>query len=520
MKKNRIGGIAVALIIIACVCLSFFGTQLFLKHYAVVGVRYYPKDTQVLDLRGEEVSPQQYIRLSRDLPDTPILWNVALTEKTVANTLEELTINSLDVKDISAISCMRNLQVVHAENCRDYSALAKLKKSLPDVQVLYFVPVGNTVCDQDTERVEVPDLDEEQISLLACLPNLNRVDATGCTDFDLIRRLQEERPEWNVTYRVVMGSSELSPALTSARVENATYAEIVAGIPGMDALEKLTLANPNASVEELLELREDFPEIAIHWESNFAGVTVKDDAVELDLSGIPLTSVEEAEAAANLCPDLQLLDLSDCGIDNETMAAFRERHRQDYKVVWTIHFSKKCKLRTDEKAFMPLKQGEYYFQESYTPNLKYCEELETIDLGHHKFRSVDWARYMPHLKWLILAHTEVQYIDALASCKELIYLELDFSTVRDLSPLVECTALEDLNVGNTINSPKLDPLLQMPWLKHLWVEGRSGLNVAAMQEALPDTIICTSSRTADGLGWRKLPNYFKQRDNLGMYYMR
>lgn len=519
MKKKGLGGIAIALLIIACVCLSFFGTQLFLNRYAVVGVRYYPKDTAVLDLRDQKVQPKQYIRLSRDLPDTQILWNVALTEKSVLNTQEELTLNTLAPRDISAIACMKDLKVVHAENCRDYAALAQLKKKLPEVQVLYFVPIGDTVCDQDTERVEVPNLSEDQIPLLACLPSLNRVDATGCTDFDLIHALQEEHPEWNVTYRVVMGSTELSPSLSSARAEGADYQQVAAGIPGMDDLKTLVLSNPKASVEQLLQLRQEFPEVEIHWESNFAGVTVRDDAVELDLTGIPLTSVEEAETAANLCPNLQLLNLSDCGIDNETMAAFRERHRPDYKVVWTIHFSPKCQLRTDEKAFMPLKQREYYFQESYTHDLMYCEELETIDLGHHKFRSVDWVRYMPHLKWLILAHTEVQYIDALSSCKELIYLELDYSTVRDLSPLVGCTALEDLNVGNTLNSPSLEPLLQMPWLKHLWVEGRSGLNVTAMQEALPNTVICTSSRTPDGLGWRKLPNYYKQRDNLGMYYM-
>ena len=40
------------------------------------------------------------------------------------------------------------------------------------------------------------------------------------------------------------------------------------------------------------------------------------------------------ESLANLLPNLQKLIMSDCGIDNETMADFRERARDRYKVVW------------------------------------------------------------------------------------------------------------------------------------------------------------------------------------------
>ena len=98
------------------------------------------------------------------------------------------------------------------------------------------------------------------------------------------------------------------------------------------------------------------------------------------------------------------------------------------------------------------------------------------------------------------------------------FLELDNSCIRDISPLVDCTALEDLNLGNTFCS--VEPILGMTWLKNVYMihRGSGGL----VGQALKDTRVVTSTdpdAATVGYGWRRLPNYYAMRDCLHAPYM-
>ncbi len=210
--------------------------------------------------------------------------------------------------------------------------------------------------------------------------------------------------------------------------------------------------------------------------------------------------------------------MSDCGIDNETMAAFRERQRENYKVVWTVYLSDKAKARTDDIYFMPIQQGEYYLLDQHTENLKYCEDMICIDVGHHAIHNIDFVSYMPNLKYLIIAHTEVQDVSPIVNCQELIYLEVDWSTIRDYTPITKLKKLEDLNLNQTWCD--LTPITEMTWLKNLWIPGRGYRWGQMLTEALPNTRVQYQKGNAPGEGWRNLQNYYDMRDILGMEYMK
>lgn len=518
-KKPRLRWLWVLLGAAAMETVLFFAGLWALDHYTIVDERIYPKHAAMLDLRERELSVRNYTHLTEALPETVILWQVPLEEVRVPSDAEEAQVAFLTETILENLQYLPNLSTLTIDRADDLHLLAWLRAAYPECRVLYTVTIGDTVYDQDAVEVAAPNLDEEQAARLEFLPALSSVDVTGCKNYDLIHRLQEERPQWHVAYTLSIGSEALNVEAKGIRVENASCQEIVDVLPGLPQLETLTLVNPRADAQELMQLRRNYPTLEIHWQAEVFGHTLTDETEELDLTGVPVTDLGEVEAAAAMCPDLQKLILSDCGLDSETLAAFREEKRQEYKVVWTIYFSPKCSARTDDVYFMPYQQGEAYFQEAYVHDLMYCEDMVTIDLGHHKIRTVEFVRYMPHLQFLILTDTEVQDITPLETCKELIYLELDASVVKDLTPLQRCTALEDLAASRMTSYPPLEPLMEMPWLKNLWIQGRK-VNLAAMQEALPNTRIVTADKTPAGQGWRNLPNYYKQRDNLGMYYMK
>lgn len=514
-KSNRT--LLILISVISLMLVLVIGLMLLMTFCVYAGGRFLPKDAEVLDLRGKKVSMENYQDILRKFPDSTIFWDVPFQDTGIANTETEITITSLSDGDVAQLDYLTALQTVRAEGCTDYAQLAELQLRHPQAKVLYSVTVGGSSYDQDTTSLNLKGLTEADAAALKGLTRLTEVSVSGCDNYALLRQLQQENPQWNLRYTVSLNGETLPWDQESLELKGATAEELETALSALPRLTSLRVSSPEAEMDELLALREAYPQSGLVWDVEIYGKTVTSDTTELDISGIQVESCGEVEKLARYLPDLEKLIMSDCGIDSETMAEFRERQRENYKVVWTVYLSKKAKVRTDETYFMPIQQGEYYLQDQHTPELKYCEDMVCIDVGHHTIHNIDFVAYMPHLKYLILAHTEVQDISPISNCKELVYLELDWSTVRDYSPLLGCTALEDLNLNKTYCD--LTPITQMTWLKNLWIPGRGYTDQQEVIAALPNTRVFTHNTGTPGEGWRNLPNYYAMRDYLGMHYM-
>ena len=129
---------------------------------------------------------------------------------------------------------------------------------------------------------------------------------------------------------------------------------------------------------------------------------------------------------------------------------------------------------------------------------------------------------MPKLKYLIICSAPVTSLEPLRNAKELYYLEMFFTNVRDLSPILDLPNLRHLNISHL----RLDDYTQLFRMKQLerlwWVD--SGLSEAQQQElreALPNTEICfwAWDNNAVGNNWRDDPSYYEMRKNLNMNYV-
>ncbi len=519
MKRKGVAGLIFFTVLVIALAVTLVATYWTLSHYVVLNWQLYPKNQQVLDLRDRAVTPEEYRTLSWRMPETTILWTVPLCGDYFPSDAEELTILRLNESDLEGFSYFPNLQVVHAEECTDYMCLALLWKQYPEVNVIYTVPISGQEYTPDAAVVTPTTLTQADVQNLSCLPNLQKIDGTGCRDFVILRELERDHPEWDVQYITSIAGTEFTPTTRSLELTGAAYEELSVGLGAMPELKTLTIHAPSATGDELIKLREEYPNVEIHWDLEVFGQTFPDDATEVDISDQPIDSIDQAKQIAALFPNLTKLIVNSVGIDNEAMAAYREEVRSDYKVVWTIYFSDKCKARTDDTYFMPTKQGEYYFQDSYTHDLRYLEDMVCLDLGDHSnIKNIEYVAYMPHLKYLILAWSQVQDISPISNCKELIYLEIDHCIVHDYTPLLGCTALEDLNISDPHYYVDVTPVTQMTWLKNLWAQDRSYTDKVTLKEALPDTNVVISG-TPNGQKWRNLQNYYDMRDYLGMYYM-
>lgn len=524
MNRKGLAGTIVITVLAIALAVILLASFIILKLFVVQGGQMFPRNREVLDLRTQAITPEDYDALIWKMPDTQILWSVPFQGSYYDSSIQELTITHLKEADVGLLVYFPQLEAVNAQSCTDYGALKQLYLQYPQVEVRYTIPIGGRAYGPDTETVILQQLTREDIALMEQLPRLTQVDGTGCRESALLQELEQTHPQWDIVYLTSIAGTKFSADTQALEVTGAEFLELYVGLSAMPELKTLTIHNPQASGEELMQLREEYPQVSIDWDVKIFGRTYPDDTVELDISAAPVGSIEAAKEYASKFPQLTKLIVDSGSIPHEDMAAFREEMRSSYKVVWTVVFTEKFKARTDAVCFMPSSQNEGRFNEDHVYAMRYFEDLVCIDVGHMKIKTVDFVTYMPHLKYLILADTSVEDITPLQSCKELVYLELDHCVVRDYTPLLGCTALEDLNLNDYQWKVSIEPIKQMTWLKNLWVPTRSYTEKMELIEALPNTrveiadpataFVSPTQRCPDGTGWRNLKNYYDMRDML------
>ena len=528
----------VLLIVLAVVLLAVGIAVWFLLTHVRVAGTFYSRNADVLDLRFADITTADYDKLREKAPNSEILWRIPFQGKTYDQDTDVLYVTSLTDEDVTTLDYFTRLKTVEAQDCTDYPQLAALAARRPEVAVEYTVTIDGREYAQDAAVVSVSGITDEEIDLLTYLPELTAVTAVGCRTPEEMTKLRDFCREKGISFDLRFGTKTYPDTVEELDVTGITDEELEL-LQLLPELKTLHLVNPDADPATVTQLRSTYPKVDISWEVEIAGVSFPDDTKEVDLSAVlesktttdtvtDTQATEETKPAVTLdlqdlekkmsyLPDAEQVFLGKCGLDNEELAALRERVRDSYKLVWTVQLGKKLTARTDDTTFMPVREHVYYFLDDDAYNLRYCEDMLCVDVGHMGLTDIDFVKGMPHLQILILAHNgQLQDISPISSCKELIFLELDWSAVKDFTPLVGCTSLEDLNIGLTY--PSIEPLKQMTWLKNLWMVERGG--AYELSQALPDTKIVASANVTVGAGWRNLPNYYKMRDMLGMEYMK
>ena len=539
-RKNTALTVAVVALMI---CIASVAAIWFIMGHVFVDGRPYARDAEFLDLRGREISAEHYEKLRRKLPGCEIQWDIPFQDAYLPQDTAEITISSLTDGQIRQLDYLLQLKTVHAEGCTDYGALANLKTRRPEVEVVYTVTLNGSEYAQNTRELEISGLPAEEVERLNYLPDLETVKLVSGGSNGSMGAIMELCNERNISFEVELGGKTYTADTTSVDMSNATDGDLTL-VQGLPNLKTLNIRNPKANAENLVALQIAYPQVRITWEMDVFGVTVSSEDTVVDLSGARIDSLASLEEAMRYFPKAEKLALYGCvdpklegtisqdveGIrpggvtdmkkatvmDYEALAEYRERVRDQYKVAWTVPCGKKLTVNTDDLSFMPTREHVYYFLDSESYNLRYCEDMICIDIGHMAVTKIDFVEFMPNLQYLILAHTEVREVTPLANCKQLKFLELDHSTVRDFTPLLECTGLQDLNIGETFAD--IEPITQMTWLQNLWMVGHSGAAYKLVQ-ALPDTNVVYAGDATVASGWRNLSNYFAMRDILSMEYM-
>lgn len=401
-----------------------------------------------------------------------------------------------------------------------------LQAALPGCAITWSVPFQNGYCDNTIQELTLTTLDEKDIPVFAYFENLTTVQADGCTDYDALFELMELYPGLSVSYTVTIGSEAFPHTAEEITVTDPSVNELMAQIPHLPNLKTVNLEGTLPDNTLLAELKQFFSDVTLVWDFTVCGVETCSTADFLDLSKIKMDNTEALEAMLPCFYNLAKVDMVGCGLSDAEMDDLNARN-PGTRFVWEIRIGGKA-FRTDIRYFMPTK---YKMKKlNGIENIRYCKDIEVVDLGHYGISDVSFVEDLPKLRCLLLLDCSIRDLYSIAACTSLEFLEIAQTPIREYWLLTNLTNLKDLNISCTpYNFQTWKPsgtndiamLYQFTKLDRLWFTRTymSKQQFAWIHEVLPDTVVMLEVSGCTNFGWRYSPRYFEHRDIMGMYYM-
>ena len=246
-------------------------------------------DLAVLDIRAINVSSDEYEMLRQALPECEILWSVPFGDGRHDNAASEVSVKTLAEADIAMLQYFPNLEIIDAQGCTDYPVLLMIAEGYPDLQIRYTVTVGTQVLREDVTEVTIADGEAE--ALLTALPMLSKleaVDASECKEYATLAEMCVSYPELDVHYDVYIGDKPYSGTAETLTLSDADTKELSQKLPYFPNLTEVVLTGNVPENEQIYDLMCRFPQLVFDWEFTLFGVSTRSTAKELNLSNIPM----------------------------------------------------------------------------------------------------------------------------------------------------------------------------------------------------------------------------------------
>jgi len=243
--------------------------------------------------------------------------------------------------------------------------------------------------------------------------------------------------------------------------------------------------------------------------ATLCGVPVPEGATYVDMGETKVANLTVFAEELAQYPQITKVDMYNSRVKKAQMETLSEQF-PNVRFGWTLRFGK-WRVRTDVTAFSTHNNTH---SKAYTSQvfevLKYCKDLEALDLGHNMVNDISFLTELKKLKILILADNSVKDITPLAQLTELEYVEMFRNHITDLSPLAGLAKLKDVNMCRNFNIKDATALLSCPSLERVWLSycGIDEAQQETLRAAFPDAAFNFTVYSSTAGGWREHPRYF------------
>ncbi len=379
---------------------------------------------------------------------------------------------------------LRDAQV----SVEEYEAL---KKSMPDNNILWSVPVSGQYFESSSEYIILDHLDENEISNFSYFESLQTVDAMKCSNHGALVKLEEAYPELEVKWAIHLAGKTWGREEAQINLENleVTCQELLDTLGFFQPGAQVRLGEISLTEEEKQLVTETFPEHQIFWGVRLMGKVYSSGEKKLDFAGEKV-DLDALIGAADQFKVLEEVDLSGCGFSVRELAAVQEAYPNALiRAELTLHG---LELTTaaeeiDLSGIQMKSTEEIEMAVKLMPNLK---KVIMSDCGFSNEEMDELNRRYEDVLFVWTVHFSVYSLrtDSVGFCASDLpgrgYIAPKLSS-KDLEPLKYCTELVALDLGH-MHYDDLSFLENMHKLEYLiLVDARySDISVLAQMENL------------------------------------
>lgn len=500
------------------------------------------KNLKSIDLRGKKIEQAEIDKLKKAYPDAQIYWDVKIGEEYFDSESTALMLHNVEAAELNKLSFFRNLESVAIKDSTYTDELAVAIEEFGDIVFSWELNVCGTEAMSDAQTINLSNREIDIETLLVDLKqfkNLNEVNVDGCgLSFDDMLYLSQNC-EAAFIAKVDLDGVTIDTSAGDFTVPEDMDENTVRKI--LTVMRKLSVCNMESSSiksDEIKKFADQYPNILLVWNLEMPKKgKVSTASEELELGKAKIYDFGGFKKNLSYFRRLKKVDLCDSTLTNVQMEELCEAY-PDVKFVWRVRLGL-WTLKTDDIAFStgypvtysPKKDPEtgeeltesLWLSKSELEVLKYCTDLEALDLGHRGIKDISVIGELQKLKILILADNHISDITPLANLKNLVYVELFINRITDFSPLLSSKdTLLDLNIAwNAVKDPSV--FCQLSKLERLWIAenpvAKNKESLEQIKNALTNCQFDTTSQNSTGGGWRKHERYYWMRDYFGLYYM-
>ncbi len=454
----------------------------------------------------------------------PVRWTVKLGGVAFNDDITVLPVPAAVTSAEEVLSALPDLPQVVTVDLResglDNDGAMALREALPETEVLYAVSVQGVKTSADVKTLELAAADVKDWDGLAreigYLPALERITVTGDLTPEQAAYLLEGAGQVPADYSIAFRGRSIRSTDTEVDVSDLPSSElgaIKAVLAVLPQVRRVNLDPKSGSsgwtldeADQLQSLREG---LLVNYTTKSFGVSfsLADEVVSFNKKNLK-RKVEELKLLLPYLRNVKRVDLENCNIDNETMAALRDQFPQP-KLVWRVNVGS-YSVRTDAWMIKFSAGGSRSLYDKDCANLKYCREIKYLDLGHNKIKHMDFVTYMPDLEVCIM-YNPMSNINGIEQCPKLEFFECYSCGLKDLSPLAACTELKHLNVCYN-NLTDITPLYGLTKLERLWIS-RNNIpadQIEQFKALVPGCEVNTTTHNPTRGGWRYFDEAFTQ----------
>ena len=387
---------------------------------------------------------------------------VIVQETNPLEQVQELTLVVIE-SDMDQLEEYTGLKQLDLSGSTCYDAILQYMNRHPEVAVTYTVNLGQTsVSNNDTEvTLESGTYDYNALANNLCyLPQLATVHLPKCHLLSYeMTALLEAYSHLEILYTVDLLGTEYPMDTTQLDLsflrpeQVAKIADPLGLLLKLEYVELMTSGNQSKlSKADVKVLVDAVPHANFHYVFTFYGKTIAttDEKVEFKNYNIGDKSETELRAVLDIMTGCTYFKLDNCKLSNTVLETIRDDYRhKGIKIVWRVYFGQYGKYNALTDA--ELIRAVYNVSDSNCHDLRYCEDVKYIDMGHNDYlTNVSFLGYMPNLEILILSGCGVTDLSGIENCKKLEFLELAYcGYLKDISPLEGCEGLKNLNLSYT-----------------------------------------------------------------------